>query len=77
MLCKHADWRYQRYWRRSYHKANSLIATACVSGILGGIVGHKIAMRMSEKSMRLLFGAALGVIVLICAINISSVFGAI
>lgn len=49
-----------------------LVVTACVAGILGGIIGRRLAARMSNHAVKMLYNAALVLILVLCFVNISS-----
>ena len=51
----------------------SLLFTACAAGILGGVIGRRFAVRMSNAAVRRLYNAALVFILAICAVNILSI----
>lgn len=52
----------------------TMILTACAAGILGGVIGRKLAGRMSNRAVRMLYNGALVFIITVCAVNVISIF---
>lgn len=52
----------------------ALILTACAAGILGGIIGRRLAGRMNNSAVRTLYNCALVFIIAVCAVNVVSIF---
>lgn len=53
-----------------------LLLTACAAGILGGVIGRKIAARVDNRFVRTLYNAAVVFILALCATNIISAMAA-
>ncbi|MDD3336730.1 MAG: sulfite exporter TauE/SafE family protein [Eubacteriales bacterium] len=52
-----------------------LLMTACLSGILGGMIGRSLSKRMSNQAVKTLYNVAIAFILALCAFNIISALG--
>lgn len=51
----------------------ALIITACLAGILGGVIGRRLAAGMSNRAVKSLYNGALVFILIICGCNVMQI----